>query len=192
MGQVGYCRGKVQRYALCFGCGTYAGCTNLLSATTVIDERIITPGAFVNIVFKARLSSPLDHLAKSAEESKHDERDAEAEDETAFLLGKKEGGDLKAEDAPQSVHAPRWPAVSTFRPILYQRSPPLTPPPRSPVNQDGGASSQTTKTTESSSRPSASLMCRVRTHQRYTITVRTSSSSKHHRQWAPIPSDCSS
>ena len=125
MEQVGYCRCEVQRYILCFSCGTYA---NLLYATAVIGERIITPGAYVNIVFKARLSSPLDHLAKSAEESKPDGPDAEAEDETAFLLGKKEGGDLKAEDAPQSVHAPHWPTVSVpRRSLLTKGLPPLTP-----------------------------------------------------------------
>lgn len=118
MGQTGYCRCEIQRY-ICFGRGTYTGCANLLSTTAVIDERIITPGAFVNIVFKARLSSPLDHLAKSAGESKDVEADVEAEDETAFLLGKKEGGDLKAEDAPQSVHAPRWPAVSTLNDLSF-------------------------------------------------------------------------
>lgn len=90
---------------------------------TVIDERIITPGAFVNIVFKARLSSPLDHLAKSAAESKSDEPDAEAgeEVENAFLLGKNEGGDLKAEDAPHSVHAPRWPVVSILISSIFTK-----------------------------------------------------------------------
>jgi hypothetical protein len=104
---------KVRRL-LCFGRSTYASRANLSDTSTVIDERIITPGAFVNIVFKARLSSPLAHVAKSAAESKPDGSDAEGEDEgeADFLLGKKEGGDLKAEDAPQSVHAPRWPTVS--------------------------------------------------------------------------------
>ena len=103
--------------------GTYAVYANLPYVFAVIEERIITPGAFVNIVFKARLSSPLDPLAKSAAESKPDEAGAEAEDEaeTAFLLGKKEGGDLSAEDAPQSVHAPRWPTVSTLQPSIFTK-----------------------------------------------------------------------
>ena len=112
---------KVRRL---LGRGTYVGCANLPHASVVIDERIITPGAFVNIVFKARLSSPLDHLAKSAAKSNPDETDAEENDEaeSAFLLGKNEGGDLRAEDAPQSVHAPRWPMVSIPRHSIFIKS----------------------------------------------------------------------
>lgn len=80
----------------------------------VIGERLITPGAIVQLVFKVRLASPT--AAKSAtsdssEDSEKVDKVNEEKDE-AFLTSRKEAEDLEPGQAGSGLaHAPFWPEV---------------------------------------------------------------------------------
>jgi len=89
----------------------------------VIGERIITPGAIVQLIFKLRLTSPLESSSDDREESavpflsrKPEESDidfekrrakAADERESSFLSSKKEAEEGSVND--QLAHAPYWP-----------------------------------------------------------------------------------
>ncbi|SRR5258708_2610009 len=90
----------------------------------VIGERIITPGAIVQLIFKLQLSSPLESssndedsapsfLSRKPEETDVDfeKRRAKAADEreSYFLGSKKEAEEGIVND--QLAHAPYWPEV---------------------------------------------------------------------------------
>ncbi|KDQ14189.1 hypothetical protein BOTBODRAFT_132671 [Botryobasidium botryosum FD-172 SS1] len=76
----------------------------------VIGERLVTPGAIVQLVFKVRLAPPNGtptppEAEKSAQEIKADE-----EKDNAFLVSKKEAEDLEPGQAGSGLaHAPYWP-----------------------------------------------------------------------------------
>lgn len=83
----------------------------------VIDERIITPEAMVNLVIKARLDppggsgrAPVDD--NESEESVAKAKKANEKKDYAFLTGRRD-----AEEMPEGLkalgqaHAPYWPAV---------------------------------------------------------------------------------
>jgi translocation protein SEC63 len=75
----------------------------------VIGERLVTPGAFVQLVFKLRLDSPLsDGVAANKLES--EDKSAEEEKDKAFLISKGDTETLPGYKA-QWAHAPHWPAV---------------------------------------------------------------------------------
>lgn len=78
----------------------------------MIGERLVTPGAFVQLVFKLRLASP---LADNTVAKKLDTEDKTAEEEAdkAFLISKNDTEEIPGYEA-QWAHAPHWPAVSIF------------------------------------------------------------------------------
>ncbi|KIM21614.1 hypothetical protein M408DRAFT_333359 [Serendipita vermifera MAFF 305830] len=75
----------------------------------VIGERIITPGAFVQLVFKVRLLSSLPEVISEPKTPNPVEKAAEDEADNAFLLSKSEIEDMPSYK-PQWAHAPHWPA----------------------------------------------------------------------------------
>jgi len=80
----------------------------------VIDEKVVTPGAIVYLVLKLRLRPP-EVLATPREDRAIDSSEAAAskpnnDNETAFLLSRKEAEDLpKGAVTPGWAHAPHWP-----------------------------------------------------------------------------------
>lgn len=89
---------------------------------SVIGERIVTPGAFVQLVFKLRLTPPSSLLSESTRvpppEPTVEERKRqvieEDEKEQAFLQSKEDADTLlPGLTTPGFAHAPRWPQVRT-------------------------------------------------------------------------------
>lgn len=77
----------------------------------VIGERLVTPGAFVQLVFKARVVPAF--AQPSSSDRKNIEEDEDAEN--TFLTSKTEAEDMPSYK-PQWSHAPHWPSVSFPRP----------------------------------------------------------------------------
>ncbi|KZT53375.1 hypothetical protein CALCODRAFT_458082, partial [Calocera cornea HHB12733] len=80
----------------------------------VIDEKVVTPGAIVFLVLKLRLQPPAvlatANGSASAASTEKDTSKPSNDDETAFLLSRKEAEDLpKGAVTPGLAHAPRWP-----------------------------------------------------------------------------------
>jgi len=76
----------------------------------VIGERLVTPGAFVQLVFKVRLLSTIPEVMTEPKTPNPVEKAADEEVDNAFLLSKSEIEDLPSYK-PQWAHAPHWPAV---------------------------------------------------------------------------------
>jgi translocation protein SEC63 len=84
----------------------------------VLGERIVTPGAIVQLVVAARLIPPnvdvpvpvvlRDDSASKAKEERHHN----------FLSNRTDAEDLPSFSSILA-HAPRWPDVSTFWPLLF-------------------------------------------------------------------------
>jgi translocation protein SEC63 len=75
----------------------------------VIGERLVTPGAFVQLVFKLRLVSPLSD-GVAAKKQENEDKVAEEDKDKAFLISKGDMEELPGYKA-QWAHAPHWPAV---------------------------------------------------------------------------------
>ena len=95
----------------------------------VIGERIVTPGAIVQLVFKLRLTPPTAALAgptipspEPTPEERKKEIQEEDEREQAFLTSKEDADELlPGLTIPGVAHAPRWPVVSysSFRNLQH-------------------------------------------------------------------------
>jgi translocation protein SEC63 len=81
-----------------------------VSRCAVIGERLVTAGAFVQLVFKARVVPTFAQVSKPPKQDPEDS-DAEEEVETAFLMSKGEAEDMPSYK-PEWSHAPHWPSVS--------------------------------------------------------------------------------
>jgi len=81
----------------------------------VIDEKVVTPGAIVYLVLKLRLQPPATLATLQAGKTVESASEADAskpnnDNETAFLLSRKEAEDLpKGSVTPGWAHAPKWP-----------------------------------------------------------------------------------
>ncbi|PVG00556.1 DnaJ-domain-containing protein [Serendipita vermifera] len=74
----------------------------------VIGERLITPNAFVQLVFKVRLVAPLSEDPLDVNDLDSAALAAEEEADAAFLLSKGDTEDMPSYQ-PQWAHAPHWP-----------------------------------------------------------------------------------
>ena len=121
----------------------------------MIGERIVTPQALVHLVLKLRVSPP---SAAKATESKGEtgsenratvDPDEEARQEDAFINGAKDVEDFTSSTPILgSAHAPLWPSVRSFMPLL---SGVLAKYVIRVTNLVGGSSSQMLKVIDSSS-----------------------------------------
>jgi len=76
---------------------------------TVIGDKIITPGAYVNLVLKLRVAPPLSTTAPN--KSKNDSSPANQKKDEEFLLGREEVEPLQPGAIVPLAHAPHWPAL---------------------------------------------------------------------------------
>lgn len=97
------------------GFGALVSC--LSSLCIVIGERIITPGAIVQLVFKVRLNPPSTQPHQNDDEEIDVEKlrrslKANEDRDSVFLNSKKEADDLDSGDRGSGfAHAPFWPEV---------------------------------------------------------------------------------
>lgn len=99
-----------------------AGKLEILDAKfKVIGERIVTPNAIVNLVFRARVVPRLGEGEKEKEEKEESVDEAKArakglgEREDTFLASRHESEPLEeGEEVVRWAHAPRWPEVSSL------------------------------------------------------------------------------
>lgn len=89
------------------------------STPLVIGERIVTPAAIVQLVFKVRLATPATRRSPAPESDNTDvdetKRSIKARDEReqTFLASKKDAEDLATGNTESNLaHAPYWPQVS--------------------------------------------------------------------------------
>jgi len=83
--------------------------------TIVTGDKIITPGAIVQLVFTTRLATEKDYKAGAVSpvESSSDDSDV-GEDDVDILIGRKKAHN-DGEPAPTPLtHAPHFPLVSTY------------------------------------------------------------------------------
>lgn len=79
----------------------------------MIGERIVTPGAIVQLLFKLRLTPPTQAPTEPSTELTPEQRKQEIREEDAFLTGKEDTAELlPGLQVPGYVHAPYYPAVS--------------------------------------------------------------------------------
>lgn len=96
------------------------------NSLVVIGERLVTPGAFVQLVFKVRLLSSMPEVMAEPRELTAAEKAAEEEADNVFLMSKAEVEDLPSYQ-PQAAHAPHWPAVCITSPRYWSHAHFLTP-----------------------------------------------------------------